>query len=150
MSLKETLNQDLIAAMKAKEEVKLRALRMVKAAVMNFEVAGKEKVEAKDEDVLQIIKKEVKKREDSVEQFEKGGRADLAALEREEVEVLKAYLPEMMGEEQLREIVKATVGELGASGPGDMGKVMGAVMGKVKGQADGTVVRKVVQEVLAG
>lgn len=149
MSLKETLNQDLITAMKAKDEVKLRALRMVKAAVMNFEVAGKEKVVAADEDVLQILKKEVKKREDSIQQFEQGGRADLAALEREEWEVLKQYLPEMMGEDQLRDVVKATVSEMGASGPGDMGKVMGAVMGKVKGQADGTVVRKVVQEVLA-
>lgn len=148
MSLKETLNQNLIAAMKAKEEVKLRTLRMVKAAVMNFEVAGKEKIEAKDEDVLAIIKKEVKKREDSIQQFEQGGRADLATSEREEMEVLKAYLPEMMGEDPLREIVKATVAEMGASGPSDMGKVMGAVMGKVKGQADGAVVRKVVQEVL--
>ncbi len=150
MSLKETLNQDLIAAMKAHEEVKLRALRMAKAAIMNFEVAGKEKVEAKDEDVLQIVKKEVKKREDSIQQFEQGGRSDLAAAEREEMEVLKAYLPEMMGEDQLRDIVKATVAELGAGAPSDMGKVMGAVMGKVKGQADGAVVRKMVQEALAG
>ena len=148
MSLKEQLNQNLIAAMKAKEEVKLRALRMVKAAVMNFEVAGKEKIEARDEDVLAIIKKEVKKREDSIQQFEQGGRADLAASEREEMEILKTYLPEMMGEDQLREIVKAGGGEVRASGPSDMGKVMGAVMGKVKGQADGAVVRKVVQEVL--
>lgn len=148
MSLKEQINQDLVEAMKAKDEVKVSTLRMVKASVMKFEVSGKEKIESTDEDVMATLKKEAKQRKDSIEQFEKGGREDLAAPERAELAILETYLPEMMGEEQVREVVEATVTEMGATGPQDMGKVMGAAMGKLKGQADGGVVKDMVQKVL--
>ena len=150
MSLKDQIYQDLTEAMKARDEVKTSTLRMLKSSIMKFEVSGKEKAEASDEDVLVVLKREAKQRKDSIEQFENGGRADLADPEKAELAVLEKYLPEMMGEDQVREIVEATVAEVGASGPGDMGKVMGAVMGKLKGQADGTMVKEVVQKVLAG
>ncbi len=148
MSLKNKIQNDLNEAMKAKNEVKTSTLRMLKAAVMKFEVSGKEKVEASEEDVLKILKKEAKQRKDSIQQFEEGGRQDLADPEKAELAILEEYLPEEMGEDQVREIVEAVVAETGASGPGDMGKVMGAVMGKVQGQADGTVVKDVVLSVL--
>lgn len=148
MSLKSQLQSDLLEAMKARDEVKLAALRMFKAAVMKHEVSGKGKVEATDEDVLKILKKEVKQRRDSIEQFEKGGRPELADAEHKQLEVLEAYLPEEMSEAQIKEIAQEVIQQTGASGPADMGKVMGAVMQRTAGKADGGVVRALVQEAL--
>lgn len=148
MNLKEQLQNDLVMAMKAHDEIRVSALRMLKSAVMKFEVSGTQKVEATDEDILALIKKEVKQRRDSIEQFQKGGRLDLAEQENKELIVLESYLPEMLGESQIRALVEEAVNELKATGPQDMGKVMGVLMGKLKGKADGTIVRKVVEEVL--
>ncbi|MDP2625260.1 MAG: GatB/YqeY domain-containing protein, partial [Candidatus Peregrinibacteria bacterium] len=106
-------------------------------------------VEATDEDVLVIIKRQVKQRRDSIDQFEKGGRPELAESEKAELAVLEKYMPEMMSEDQVRAIVEEVVTAVGASGPSDMGKVMGAVMGKVNGQADGGLVKQMVQAVLS-
>lgn len=149
MTFKSQLQSDLMSAMKARDEIKISALRMFKSAVMKFEVSGKEKVEATDDDVLKILKKEVKQRRDSIEQFEAGGRKDLADVERAQLAILEAYLPNEMTEDQIRTIVEQVILQLNAKGPSDMGKVMGMVMGKVSGQADGSVVKRVVQKVLA-
>lgn len=150
MTLKEKIQSDLVVAMKAREEDRVSTLRLLKSAIMKFEVSGAQKVEATDEDVLQLLKKEVKQRRDSIDQFQKGGRLDLAEHEGKELVVLESYMPEMLGESQVRALVEETANQLKAMGPQDMGKVMGAVMGKVKGQADGTVVRKAVEDVLKG
>jgi len=148
MSLKEQVQKDLIDAMKAKEEIKLNALRMLKAEIMKFEVAGSEKREAKDEDVIQLIGKQVKQRDDAAQQYKAGNRPELAEKEEKEAEILKNYLPAQMSEEEVKKIVEETIKETGASGKADLGKVMGAIMPKVKGKADGTLVNKIVQDLL--
>lgn len=146
--LREKINQDLVAAMKGKEEMKVSALRMLKSAIMKFEVSGTEKKEANDEEVLQIIGKEVKQRKDSIDAYGKGGRADLAQKEKEEMALLQTYLPAQMSDEELLATVKEVVAQTGASSKTDFGKVMGALMGKVKGKADGQRVKAAVDKVL--
>jgi len=144
MSLKSQLQSDLTEAMKARDEVKVATLRLLKAATMKFEVSGKEKVEATDDDVLKILKKEVKQRQDSIEQFEAGNRHDLAEIERKQLAVLEGYLPTQMNADELKAIITGT----GTKSPSDMGKVMGLAMKKVAGQADGSMVREMVQKAL--
>lgn len=148
MSLQEQLQQDLVTAMKSQDKVKTSVLRMLKAAIMKFEVSGKEKIEAKKEDVVRLLKKEISQRQDSIEQFKAGNRMDLVANEKVELVILQSYMPEMMSEEALEKIVKETVAEMGVTDPKMMGKVMGAVMAKVKGRADGVMVKTVVQRIL--
>ncbi|MBT5016119.1 GatB/YqeY domain-containing protein [Candidatus Peregrinibacteria bacterium] len=148
MSLKEQIQTDLMEAMKARDEVKVSTLRMLKSAVGKFEVSGKEKIESTDDDWMRILKKEAKQRKDSIQQFTDGGRDDLVGPEQAELAILEEYLPEAMGEDQVREIVVATVEQVGATGMNDMGKVMGAVMGKVGAEADGGMVKTIVQSTL--
>jgi uncharacterized protein len=147
MSLKSQIQEDLTNSMKAQDALKTSALRMLKAEIMKFEVSGAKK-EATDEAVITIIQKQVKQRKDSEEQFRAGDRQEMADKEAAEEKILSAYLPEQMSEEEVREIVKATIQEVGASSKADMGKVMGAVMPKVKGKADGKIINKLVMELL--
>ena len=107
-----------------------------------------ELIKLNDEEVVEVLSFEVKKRKDSIEQYEKGGRPELAQKEQEEIKILMGYMPEQMSEEAIRDEVKKTVNQTGASGPRDMGKVIGAVMAKVKGKADGQVVSRIVKEEL--
>lgn len=147
MNLKEKINADLLSAMKAKEEVKLGALRMLKASIIKFEVSGDKKIEATDENVLQIIGKEVKQRKDSISAYKKGGREDLAAKEEAEMKILQLYLPEQMSEEELKTLISRTISQTGATVK-DFGKVMGTVMAQAKGKADGQTVTRLVKEML--
>ena len=144
--LKDQIIKDLTAAMKAKEELTLSTLRMLKAEIMKYEVSGKD-MEATDEVVVDLIKKMIKQRKESAEGFEKGGNAESAQKELDEIKILEKYMPEQMNEDQVKEIVKQTIDEMSAT-PADFGKVMGAVMGKVKGKTDGNVVSKLVKELL--
>ncbi len=146
--LKDQIIKDLTDAMKARNELKLGVLRMLKADIMKFEVSGANK-EATDEVVLDLIKKGIKQRKEAAEGFHKGGNEEFAQKELEEVKILEPYMPEQMGENEVKKIVEETISQTGASGSADFGKVMGAVMGKVKGQADGGVVNKVVKELLS-
>lgn len=148
MSLKQRIQDDLIQAMKNKEQLKTSALKMLKAEIMKEEVSGT-KSEATDDQVMQITKRLIKQRKDAAEQFRAGNRAEMAENEEKEAEFLSVYLPEQMSEEKVKEIVQQTIDETGASSAADMGKVMGAVMGKLQGQADGTMVNKIVRELLA-
>ncbi len=147
MSLKEQIQEDLTNAMKARDELKVGALRMLKAEIMKFEVSGIKK-EANDEEVVNIIQKQVKQRKDSEEQFRAGGRPEMADKEAAESKILESYLPEQMSEDEVREVIKATIQEVGATSKADMGKVMGAVMPKVKGKADGKIINQIVMELL--
>jgi uncharacterized protein YqeY len=149
MALKNQIQQDMLAAMKSKDDIKLGALRMLKAAILKFEVAGAEKREATDEDILGLILKEIKSRQDSAEQFRKGGRIELADKEEKEIEVLKAYMPPQLGEDEILQLAKEAIARTGASKKGEIGKVMGVLMSKVKGKADGAVVNKIVSSLLA-
>jgi len=138
----------MLDAMKAKDEIKLGALRMLKAAMMKFEVSGAEKKDASDADVLTLVSKEIKSRQDSAEQFRKGNRVEMAEKEEKEIEVLKAYMPPQLGEDEILELVKEAIAQTGATKKGEIGKVMGALMPKVKGKADGTLVNKIVNSML--
>ncbi len=148
MALKEKVQQDLITAMKAKDEAQLSALRLLKTAIMKFETAGDKKI-AGDEEVLQLIGKEVKQRKDSIEQFEKGGRTELAEKEKLEMAFLLTYLPQQLTEDEIRSIVKEVIASTGAASKSDLGKVMGALMPRVKGRSDGAMVTRIVQESLS-
>ena len=142
MTLYETLMDDMKAAMKAHEMAKVNTIRGVIAKAKDLTVnAGKEMT---DEAVLGVIAKAVKQREESIAQFEAAGRAELAAGEKAEKEILAKYLPAQMPEEEVAAIVKATVAELGATGKKDMGRVMKEVMARVKGQAVGKLVSRLV------
>lgn len=148
MSLKEQLTEDMKQAMKAKEEGKLRlsVIRMVRAAIKNVEI--NEKKELNDEDVLSIIVKEVKMRNDSMDEFKKADRQDLIDQLKQEIAVLMPYLPQQLTEAEIRVLVGEAVAASGASSSKDMGKVMALLMPKVKGRADGKLVNAVVREAL--
>jgi len=139
VALKERLAEETKDALRSGEKVRLTTLRLLSAAVKNKEVEVGHELD--DEEFVQVAQKEAKQRRESIEAFGKGGREDLVAREREELEVLNAYVPAGLSDEELDAIVNETVTAVGATGPGDMGAVMGAVMAKVKGRADGREVQ---------
>lgn len=146
MSLIGKLNDDMKQAMKEKDKLKLSVIRMVKSSVQNEEInQGKELT---DDQVLALLNRELKQRRDSLQEFEKAGRDDLAEQNRAEIEVLFLYLPKQLDEAEIRQIVQETIEQVGAASKKDLGKVMGALMPKVKGKADGNLVNKIVQELL--
>ncbi|MGG4000145.1 GatB/YqeY domain-containing protein [Anoxybacillus kestanbolensis] len=147
MSLLERLNNDMKQAMKNKEKDKLSVIRMVKSALQN-EAIKLGKTLTEDEE-LTVLSRELKQRKDSLQEFEKAGRTDLVDKVKEEITVLELYMPKQLSEEELVQIVKETIAEVGASSKADMGKVMGAIMPKVKGKADGSLVNQLVQQHLS-
>ncbi len=148
MSLKEKIEKDFVQARKERSEAVVSTLGMLRAAVQNAEIAGMRK-EFTDEDILKVINSEVKKHKDSISEYEKGARNDLAEKEKKEMEILAQYLPAQIGEDEIKKIAEEKIKELGASGPGDFGKVMGAVMKVTAGRAGGDAVGKVVRELLS-
>lgn len=149
-TLKATLHDDLTAAIKARDQLRSATLRLTLSAIGYEETAGKTARELSDEEVLKIITREVKKRRDAAEAFEKGGRAESAARERAEAELLTSYLPAQLTDEDLAAIVTAAVAATGASGPAAMGAVMKEVRPKVAGLAEGGRVAAEVKRQLAG
>ncbi|NNU89214.1 GatB/YqeY domain-containing protein [Anoxybacillus sp. CHMUD] len=147
MSLLERLNNDMKQAMKNKEKDKLSVIRMVKSALQN-EAIKLGKTLTEDEE-LTVLSRELKQRKDSLQEFEKAGRTDLVDKVKEEITVLELYMPKQLSEEELVQIVKETIAEVGASSKADIGRVMGAIMPKVKGKADGSLVNKLVQQHLS-
>jgi uncharacterized protein YqeY len=148
MSLKARITDDMKNAMRAKETERLATIRLLTAAIKQKEVD--ERIELDDAAVVGVIDKMVKQRKDSIAAFEQGNRPDLAAKEAAELAVLQAYLPERLSAEAVAAEVKAIVAELGAKGPGDMGKVMGAVKARLAGKADMGQVSAAVKAALAG
>ncbi|MCX6735287.1 MAG: GatB/YqeY domain-containing protein [Candidatus Peregrinibacteria bacterium] len=148
MSLKDQIQKDLIENMKAKNEAAVGAIRMLKTAIMKFETAGEAKT-ANDEEIIQLVNKEIKQRKDSIEQFEKGNRPELAAKEKAEMAFLEKYMPAQMNEDEIKAVIKEGMAATGASTKADLGKLMGAIMPKVKGKADGGLVNRLVQSMLA-
>jgi len=146
MTLVEDIQAALKSAMVARDNVKRDTLRLVMADLKNKRIELGHELE--DPDALAVITKAKKSRQDSIEQFTDAGREDLVAIERAELEIISAYLPEEMDEDELREIVTAVVTEVGATEPKDMGAVMKALMPQVKGRADGKVVQRIVMELL--
>lgn len=121
---------------------------MVLSAITNEEVAGKEKRELSDAEVITVLTREAKKRREAAEAFENGGRADRADAERAEGEVIAGYLPEQLSEDDVKKLIAETIVAVGATGPSDMGKVMGGLKAKVAGKADGALVSSLVKEAL--
>lgn len=148
MSLKARITEDMKAAMKAKEAGKLTAIRLLLAAVKQKEVD--ERVELDDTAVGAVIEKLVKQRKDSVSQYEAAGRQDLADVEKAEITILAAYLPEKMGADEMAAAVAAAVAETGAKSPADMGKLMAVLKPRLAGKADMAEISKLVKAALAG
>lgn len=134
MSLKQTLNDDIKAALRARQQERLSALRMLLAAVRQREVD--ERRELADADIVSVVEKLIKQRRESVSQFEAGGRQDLAARERAEIDVLSAYMPQAMSAAEVDALIDAAIAEAGAAGPKDMGKVMALLKPRLAGRAD--------------
>jgi len=149
MSLKQTILSDMKEAMKSGDVIKRDTLRMLDSMIKNTEIEKLKKEEGlNDEEVQAVIARAVKQRRDSVEQYKAGGRPELAEKETKEIEILSAYMPAQLGEEEVRKIVKEVITQTGAASKADIGKVMGQAMGKLKGQADGNLVKKMVEEEL--
>ncbi|WP_019023697.1 MULTISPECIES: GatB/YqeY domain-containing protein [unclassified Thioalkalivibrio] len=146
MSLKARLQDDVKQAMRAREKERLAALRLIQAEVSQFEVD--ERREADDDAVLAILNRMLKQRRDSIDQYRKGGREDLAEREAAEITVIEAYMPEQLGDAELDQMIGEAIAETGAAGPSDMGKVMGVLKPRVFGRADMGVVSQKVRSAL--
>jgi uncharacterized protein len=151
MSIKEKILDDLKAAMKAKEADKLRVLRSLKSKILEKEISERKGGEStlSDEQVTEVLMKAAKQRKESIDQFEQGGRNDLAENEKKELSVIESYLPEMMSEDEVRSAVQEQIDKMGAATMADMGKVMGALMGRLKGKAEGSLISRIVKEELS-
>lgn len=146
MSLLTTLNDDIKTAMKAKDKETLSVLRMLKTAIQNEQIKAGRDLNGEEE--LTVLSREMKQRRDSLAEFEKAGRDDLADKAKIEITIVEKYMPEQLSEEEIRQIVQAAIDQTGATSPKEFGKVMGAVMPKVKGKADGNQVNAIVKELL--
>lgn len=146
MSLTERINDDIKAAMKAREADKLAALRDIKSKLLLEATSGGGEVT--EEAANKVVMKLYKQRMDTYDLYIKEGREDLAKDEKFQAEVIAVYMPEMMSEDDIRKVVQDKIAALGASGPQDIGKVMGPIMGQLKGKADGSVISSIVKEEL--
>ena len=143
--LEEKILNDYRGAMKSKDTLKSSVLSFLRSDLLNAAVA-KKKDKLDDSEVLAVIKKQIKQRQDSVEQFTKGNRLDLADKEKRELEILKSYLPPQLSEDEIKKIIEETIAAVGAQGAKDMGKVMKEVSAKIAGQADGKLVSDLVKQ----
>ena len=141
------IRQDLTNSLKQKNEIKTSTLRLVISEIGNSRI--EKRADLTDEDIIQVISKEAKKRQESIEAFNKGERPDLAEKEEKELLILKTYLPEPISDEELLKIVDSQIAEIGAKDIKDLGKVMSAVLSKVKGRADGGAVSAIVKSKLS-
>jgi uncharacterized protein len=147
MSLQDRLSQEIKSAMLAKDADRLGALRMLKSAI-GYVLIEKKTEALPDADFISLVQKEVKKRRDSIEQFEKGGRPELAAKEKQEISVLEGFLPQALSAEELEKLVRDAIAETGASSKKDMGPVIKAVQAKAAGRADGKTISQLVGKLL--
>lgn len=147
MELKQTLLSDLKGAMKSKDSLKVDTLRLIISEIKNREIDLHE--ELGDEAITSLLTTQIKKRKEAASMFEKGGRTDLKEKEEKEMAIIQDYLPEPVGEEELKQRIQAVIAETGAQGPKDMGKVMKVVVPEFKGKAEGDQIRKIVSELLA-
>lgn len=147
MSLKEILQQDWKDALKARNKFKANTITMAKAAILQVEKSGTSDID--DEQVVQILSKEVKQRREALEEFEKANRQDLVQQAKDEIEILQQYLPKQLSQDEILEIIRQAAVEVGANSMKDMGKLMSVVVSKTKGRADGKIVSTLVKEYLS-
>jgi uncharacterized protein YqeY len=146
MSLSDRLNEDMKQAMKSQDKFKLSVIRMVRSTIKNSEIDLKRPLD--DNEVLDVLTREIKQRKDSLQEFTKAGRDDLADSLKVELVILAEYMPQQLSEEEVKAIVQQTIQQIGASSKADMGKVMTALMPQVKGRADGKLINQLVQQLL--
>ena len=146
--LRESIDEQLKSAMKSGDAVTVSVLRMLKSAIRYVEIEKGHPLS--DDDIVQVVSREGKKRRESIEQFEQGGRADLVEKETAELRILARYLPEQLDEAELAGIAREVISELNATSKADKGRVMGALMQRVRGRADGKLVNRIVDELLEG
>ncbi|NOU85200.1 GatB/YqeY domain-containing protein [Paenibacillus sp. LMG 31460] len=146
MSLSDRLNEDMKQAMKSQDKFKLSVIRMVRSTIKNSEIELKRALD--DNEVLDVLTREIKQRKDSLHEFTKAGRDDLADSLKAELVILAEYMPQQLSEEEVKAIVQQTIQQIGASSKADMGKVMTALMPQVKGRADGKLINQLVQQLL--
>jgi uncharacterized protein YqeY len=144
--LLEKIQEDLKTALKEKKETQVSTLRLLISEIHNRQI--EKQADLNNEDIMAVIRKGVKQRQEAIEAYEKGGRQDLADKEKQEAEILSNYLPQEMSTTELEKITKEVIKVVGASGPGDFGKVMGVVMSKVKGRIDGAKVAEAVKKLI--
>ena len=141
-SLKQRIDQDSKEALKTKDSLRLNVLRMIRSDIRYKEI--EKRSELSDDDVISVLSSSIKKRKDSIEQFEKGGRDDLASKEKMELEVISKYMPDQLTDEELNKIITQAIKDVDAAGPPDLGKVMKQIMPNVRGRADGKKVKLLV------
>lgn len=146
MSLRTRLDEDMKTALKNKDSLQLSVIRLLRSELKNAEIA--KGAPLTEDEVVQVVAREAKKRRESIEQFEKGGRADLAEKETAELKILSKYLPEQLGENEIAGIAQEVISELHATSKADKGKVMAALMPRVRGRADGKLVNQIVDRLL--
>jgi uncharacterized protein len=144
----ERIQSDMAVAMKAREADKLSTLRMLKTALMEAKTKKPRDAVLSSDEEIEVLQRYVKKRREVIEEMRKAGRADVIASEEREIAVTQVYLPQVVGEDELRKLVLEAIARTGAAGPKDMGKVIGAVMAQVKGRAEGSMVSRLVKEAL--
>jgi len=147
ISLKKKIDEDIKKALKSRDSLRLGVLRMLKSEIRYKEIDTRS--ELSDEEVISVLSSSIKRRKDSIEQFERGGRDDLVSQEKAELEVILGYMPEQLNEEKLSGIISQAIKEVNASGPSDLGKVMKLIMPQVKGKADGKLVNQLVSSQLS-
>jgi uncharacterized protein YqeY len=148
VSIKDKLMQDLQDAMRSGDELRKSTIRMARSAIKNAEISRMGELD--DAGVQEVLRKEIKQRRESADEYARGGRADLAEKESAEAALLEGYVPGEMSEEEIAGEVRAIIAEVGATGPKDMGKVMPAAMARLRGRADGRAINQVVARLLAG
>ncbi|GAK39635.1 GatB/YqeY domain-containing protein [Paenibacillus urinalis] len=146
MNLSERLNEDMKQAMKSQDKFTLSTIRLVRSTIKNLEIDLKRTLD--DNEVLDILSREIKQRKDALQEFDKAGRTELAENAKAEIDIISKYLPSQLTEEEIKVIVQQTIQETGASSKAEMGKVMSALLPKVKGKADGKLVSQAVQQFL--
>ncbi|MCL4370268.1 MAG: GatB/YqeY domain-containing protein [Chloroflexi bacterium] len=146
MGLNEQLMEDLKDAMRKRQAVRVSTIRMARAAIVNEAIAKGKPLT--DEDVVGVLSRQIKQRRESIEEFTKGNRPELAAREQEELEILRTYMPQQMSREEIVQAAEAVIAQVGAKGPGDFGKVMSKLAPQLKGRAEGQVIADVVRDLL--
>ena len=148
LTLKERVMEDMKQAMKAKDKLKLDAIRMLRGAILNREIEKQKELE--DDEVIQVLANQIKKRKDSIEQFRDAGRMDLVERESQQLQALEIYMPQQLSLDEVKHLIDEVIAETGASSMRDMGKVMSTIMPRIQGKADGKEVNRIVREQLGG
>lgn len=151
MTLKERINEEIKAAMKSGDKTRLETARDIKKCIIEKETAEKrgQRGELTPEEEIEVLTAMAKRRKDSIEEFDKAGRADLAEKERAELAIIQEFLPKQLSEEEIKDVLKRIIAEVGASTQKDVGKVMGVAMKELKGKAEGSLVQKLARELLS-